>query len=75
MSNQNSASATAGSSAESGFGDLLSRGGGGSRAPVYNIATGRSNLSASTGNSFDWQTLAIVGAVVVGGLWMLERRK
>ena len=48
-SNQNSAASTA--TASGTLGDLLTSGGGGSRAPVFNTATGGSRLTADTGGT------------------------
>jgi hypothetical protein len=53
--------------------DIAAGGGGGSRAPVFNVATGNAKLSASTGNSFDWQLLAIAGAIVLVGLYVMRK--
>lgn len=72
-SNQNSASSTA--SASAALGDLLSTGGGGSRAPVYNTATGGSRLTADTGGTaLDPMVWAMVaaGAFVV---WQILKRR
>lgn len=72
-SNQNSASSTATASAA--LGDLLSTGGGGSRAPVYNTATGGSRLTADTGGTaadpMVWGLIA-AGAFVV---WRILKSK
>lgn len=54
-------------------GALDAGGGGGTRAPVFNTATGRSSLSATTGSGVDGQTIALAAAALVGALFLWKR--
>lgn len=54
--------------------DQAAAGGGGSRGPTYNIATGASRLAASTGSGLDTTSLVLVAVCVMGGLYFMKRK-
>lgn len=55
--------------------DALSAGGGGSRAPVFNTATGGSKLTAETGGTASDPKVWLLAAAGGFILWRLARHK
>lgn len=74
LPNLNFSGAQSRADSRSSSGPVDGSGGAGVRAPVINVATGSSRLSASTGGDTDYITLMVfAGALALG--WVLFRRK
>lgn len=65
--------ASSSASSKSGLGDQSTKTDG-QRGVYLNFSTGSSRLAASTGGGLDTQTMLMMGAVVLGGLYLLKRK-